>query len=283
MLDKVVELNHHKLYSTHRLISGDCINGLDKLKDKVDLLLTDPPYNLGIDYGKTFKDRMPNKKYFDYLTERLNKALDTLKIGGTAYIIAYPEICARLSASFLDFNDTLAAKEKIVLRRWITWHYPTNIGHSKKNFTRSHRAILFLTKGKKYTFNRENALLPYKNPTDKRVKKLIAKGSPGRMMYDTIFEDDIKISGFPNDILKFNLLKNVDKNRQIWHSCQLPLNMLALLIKLSSNVGDTVLDPFAGTFSTSLVAANLNRNSIGIDINPNYVKFGEKRLNLLKN
>lgn len=255
--------------TNHLLIAGDCKEKLNEVKDKVDLIITDPPYNLGVDYGKTFKDRMPDKEYFDYITERLELALDKLKDNGSMYLIAYPEICAKLLNKLED---------KVILRRWITWHYPTNIGHSKNNFTRSHRTILFLTKGDKYKFNRESALLPYKNPTDKRVRELIKHGSVGRMMYDTIFEDDIKKSNFSEDILKFDLMKNVDINRQSWHACQLPLGLLSLLVKVSSNPGDTVMDPFAGTFSVSLISAKLGRNSIGIDINKNYVKKASERL-----
>ena len=65
--------------------------------------------------------------------------------------------------------------------------------------------ILFFTKTSKYTFNRNSALLPYRNPKDIRIRNLVKNGSKGRMMYDTIY---------PGDLLKFNLMKNINKNRQ---------------------------------------------------------------------
>jgi len=81
------------------------------------------------------------------------------------------------------------------------------------------------------------------------------------------------------DVLEINLLKNVSKDRfNKKHPCQLPLALLKIFVKVSSNEGGILLDPFAGTFTLSAVAAQLKRNSIGIEINPNYVKLGLKRL-----
>lgn len=167
-------------------------------------------------------------------------------------------------------------KPKLTFRRWLTWHYPTNIGHSRKNFTRSQRAILFYTKTKSsnYVFNRKEILMPYKNPTDKRVSELIKNGSKGRMIYDA--EIDQKIT--QDDFIKFNLFKNVEKERQKWHLCQLPLELLSLFVRVGSNKNSIVFDPFAGTFSLSKVASDLDRNSIGIDINPKYRVLGMKRI-----
>ncbi len=58
--------------------------------------------------------------------------------------------------------------------------------------------------------------------------------------------------------------------------------LLKIFIKASSNKGDSVLDPFAGSFSTCAAAKELDRNSVGIDINPKYVKIGKKRLAKIK-
>lgn len=253
--------------NTHTLLVGDCLDVIDGMpEESVDIIITDPPYNKGLNYG-VFKDNMKDAEYLDYLSKRIDKSLNVLKSTGSLYIMTYPEIAAELY---------MTLKNKVKFRRWITWHYPTNIGHSRKNFTRSQRTILFYTKGDEYIFNRNEALAPYKNKTDRRVRQLIKEGSAGRMMYDTIFNEDMGQSKL-DDLLKFNLLKNVSKDREDGHPCQLPLNLLKLLIKVSSNDGDVVFDPFAGTFTTSLAAAECNRSSIGVDLNPKYVQLGLKR------
>ena len=64
------------------------------------------------------------------------------------------------------------------------------------------------------------------------------------------------------------------------HPTQKPVALLERIIKASSNVGDTVLDPFSGTFTTSFVAKQLNRKSIGIELQEEYVKIGLRRLQL---
>ena len=65
------------------------------------------------------------------------------------------------------------------------------------------------------------------------------------------------------------------------HPSQKPEILLERIIKVSSNEGDIILDPFAGTFTTSAVAKKLNRKSIGIELEIEYVKIGLRRLNIL--
>lgn len=64
------------------------------------------------------------------------------------------------------------------------------------------------------------------------------------------------------------------------HPTQKPISLLERIIKASSNVGDVVLDPFSGTFTTSYVAKMLGRKSIGIELQEEYVKIGLRRLEL---
>lgn len=94
-----------------------------------------------------------------------------------------------------------------------------------------------------------------------------------------IFLDLIEFSKGPLDVLDINLLKNVSKDRfNKKHPCQLPLELLRILVKVSSNKNDVILDPFAGTFTLSAVAKELDRNSIGVEINPDYINLGLERL-----
>ncbi|HUS50301.1 MAG TPA: DNA methyltransferase [Candidatus Paceibacterota bacterium] len=259
---------------SHFLVNGDSLKILQKIpEDCIELIITDPPYNIGLDYGPYSKDRKNRGDYFGECKIWLREIARILKKSGTFYLISYPEINARL-LPFIE--DEL----KLRFKRWITWHYPTNIGHSKKNFTRSQRSILFFTKSKDYVFNRQNIIQHYKNPTVKKIKERIKNGSKGRASYDLLgFLDLIELSKGTLDVLDINLLKNVSKDRfNKKHPCQLPLELLKILVKVSSNENDLLLDPFAGTFTLSAVAEELKRNSIGIEINPEYIKLGLKRL-----
>lgn len=258
----------------HILANEDSLHLLKILPcESIDLIITDPPYNVGLDYGPYSKDRKQKDEYFAECKLWLKECARLLKNTGSFYLISYPEINARL-LPFIE--DEL----KLKFRRWITWHYPTNIGHSKKNFTRSQRSILFFTKSNKYTFNRENIIQHYKNPEVKKIKERLKNGSLGRNSYDLLRLLDIaELNEGMIDVLDINLLKNVSKDRfNKKHPCQLPLSLLRIFVRVSSNENDVLLDPFAGTFTLSAVAKELNRNSIGIEINPNYIKLGLERL-----
>lgn len=258
---------------SHALVNGDCIEVLKRMpKGKVDLIITDPPYNVGLDYGNGFNDNRSWSEYEQWCKEWLIKCAQVLSDNGSLYLISYPELCARL----FNFIEGTGLK----FRRWLVWHYPTNIGHSSKNWTRSHRAILFFTKSNNYVFNRENILQPYKNPEVGKIRLLIEKGAKGRASYDSLKPSDLDELNYEIlDFLEINLLKNVSKDRlNKKHPCQLPLELLRILMKVSSNKGDLVLDPFAGTFTLSEVAAELKRNSVGIERNPAYIKLGLRRL-----
>lgn len=265
------------------LFSSDALKILKQIPDNsIRLVVTDPPYNIGLSYNK-FKDRKPWDKYYSDLIERLREIERVLTDDGSLYFVNYPELNARILPIL---EDELG----FVFKRWLTWHYPSNIGHSKTNFTRSQRSILFMTKTKNNLFNKEDIVQPYKNPNVGKIKKLIEAGKLGRTPYDGLelkdlqeiigtkeFNEDIE-----SDFLNVNLLKNVCKDRsndeEIKHPCQLPLSLLKVFIKASSNKNDIVLDAYAGTFTTSLAAKQLDRNSIGIEIDPDYIKLGVERL-----
>lgn len=256
----------------HFLYAADCLDVLKQIPDKsIKLVITDPPYNIGLKYNG-YKDNVDWNEYYKLLEERLKEIARILTDDGSLYWINYPEINAR--------TLPLIDKTGLIFRRWLTWHYPSNIGHSETNYTRSQRSVLFYTKTKSNTFNKNEILQPYKNPNVGKIKKLIAKGKKGRVPYDTLDMQDL-FEIFQEDlptVLNFNLLKNVCKEREINHPCQLPPALLKVFIKVSSNPGDIVLDCYAGTFTTSLAANELDRKSIGIELDKGYVKLGVKRL-----
>lgn len=239
----------------HLILNGDCIKVLKKTNsNSIDLIITDPPFNIGKNYGK-YKDRLKKEEYFEWCKEWLSECIRILKRGGALYLFNYPENNAYLMP-FLD--------EKLTFKRWMTWHYPTNTGMSPTNFTRSQHSILFYVKGEKpKTFNKDDIAEPYRNPNDKRIKERIRKGSKGKTPYD---------------VFQFNIVKNVSKDKTS-HPCQLPKELVKIFIKASSKEEDTILDPFGGSFTTSVCAEELNRDSISIELNPVFCEIGRERLN----
>ena len=126
-----------------------------------------------------------------------------------------------------------------------------------KKWTNASRTILWLVKGDPDFFG-ERVVQPYRNPTDRRIKKLIhEEGKIGTNLYNW---------------WQVNLCKNVSKDKKDY-SNQIPESLLRRIILSTTNYGDLVADPFSGTFSTSRTALRLGRYAWGCDLNPDVVKW----------
>lgn len=236
----------------------DCVKGMAKLAhDFVDLIFADPPYNLGVNYGNGATiDR--HDAYYDWCADWGRATWRILKPGGALYLMQYPEHCAYLLPRLRALRFTF--------QRWIVWHYPTNIGQSPDNWTRSHRAILFLTKGDKPAyFDGLADPQPYRNPNDKRIQENL-KSRPGVVPYDVWTQ--------------YNLVKNVSTDKTCWPN-QIPVALVERIIKVSCPPDGLVCDPFMGSGTTAVAAAKNGRRWIGFDTSLESKTETEKRIGAL--
>ena len=218
----------------------------------VDLIVTDPPFNRAKKYA-SYKDKMSMEGYFRWCEQWLLECIRILKPHGSLYLFNYPENNAMLMP-FLN--------GRMFFKRWLTWHYPANVGMSPTNFTRSQRSILFYTKTKYARWNKDAIAEPYRNPNDRRIKERIKSGSCGKTPYD---------------VFHFNIVKNLSKDKTE-HICQLPISLVEMFIKASSNHGDLVFDPFMGSGTVAVAAKKLGRNYLGCEIDEFYCGIINKRL-----
>ena len=137
---------------------------------------------------------------------------------------------------------------------WITWHYTQGIGKTK-GFSPRHDDILMFTKSNKYIFNLDSVRVPQKYY---RSVNNMRGANPG-------------------NVWEFSHMHYCNKNREN-HPTQKPEGLYERMILASSNEGDTVLDPFSGSGTALRVCQNLNRNCIGIELNPEYVEMTKERL-----
>jgi site-specific DNA-methyltransferase (adenine-specific) len=240
------------------LFVEDCVIGLQGMPDEsVDLVMADPPFNVGKNYDSPYKDRAPKAQYIGWCEEWLTECIRVMKPGASIYLFNYPENNAYLMP-FLD--------ERLCFKRWLTWHYPTNTGHSKWNYTRTQYSILYYCKGKDWdacTWNKDEIGGEYKNPTDKRVKKLIEAGKRPS----------------PYDVFTVNQVKNTSYEKTE-HICQIPISLLEIFIRASSNVGDLVVSPFGGSGSALQAGLNLGRCVAGFEVSPAYGTIIATRLDM---
>ena len=220
-------------------IQGDCIEILQNQTFNPDLIITDPPYNIGWKYSNEVNDN--KKNYHQWCLEWAELCLKQLRDNGILCIINYPENNNILFTKLVEKGYNFIQQ--------LIWKYPTNIGQSKTKYTRSYRTILVFSKSKNYKFNATKG--EYKNPNDKRIKERIKQGYA------------------PNhyDVFEYNLCKNISKNKKNIGINQLPEELVNMLIETYSEIFDTVLYPFVGNGTVMNRAYKMDRKGIGIDIN----------------
>jgi len=237
---------------THRIIQGDCVQSLQTLeRDSVDLVVTDPPYNIGIDYGYG-EDSDRRRDYDLWCEEWIGLCYRALKPSGSLWIISGQEFGA--------FIDIAIQNVGMTVRNRITWHETFGV-YCQKKFGRCSRPIYYATKdARRFTFNAGAVTVPSARQEKYGDKRANPAG---------------KIMG---DVWQINRVCGTFRERVKGVPTQLPRELVERIIRVSSNPGDTILDPFAGSGTTLAVAARLGRSGIGCELNPDYVKLAEERI-----
>jgi adenine-specific DNA-methyltransferase len=246
----------------HQIFFGDSLHVLaENIADSsVDLIFADPPYNI----GKNFNGRMDkwpsDEAYLEWSYKWINLCLRKLKPNGSFYLMC--------STQCLPHFDLYLRKNLTILSR-IIWYYDSSGVQAKRYFGSLYEPILFCVRDpENYTFNAEEIKVPARTGAE---RKLIDYRKPVPTVYSST-----KIPGNVWEIPRVRYRMSEYEE----HPTQKPVALLERIIKASSNLGDLVLDPFAGTFTTCFVAKELGRHSIGIEIEEEYVKTGLRRLNI---
>ncbi|MHA2282310.1 MAG: DNA-methyltransferase [Promethearchaeota archaeon] len=248
------------------LYHGDALNILKQLENnKYDLIFVDPPYflsNDGItcqsgkmvsvnkgdwDKSKGFSEDISFVESWLKACKRVLKENGSIWISGTLHNI-YKVGYLLEKNGFHIINDII----------WFKPNAPPNL--SCKYFTHSHEVILWARKSKisRHTFNYEKMKF-WNNPKDKLKNK------------DKQMRSVWSIPLIPKDEKEFGK-----------HPTQKPLELLNRIINSSSNEGDWVMDPFAGSATTGIVCSVLNRKFVGIDSNNEYLDLAIKRFKDIK-
>ncbi len=237
------------------VVNEDVLKVLKKLPDNcLDMVYGDPDYNVGIVYAGGEKHRKAWQSYIAWYSELAKESLRVLKPEGNLFLLNYPKQNSYLRVNFLD--------EAAYEVHDYAWVYNTNVGHSKKRFTTAHRSILHATKTKDNNFYKDQVAVPYQNPEDRRIKQRIAEGHKGRMPYSWFY---------------FDLVKNVSKDKT-FHSCQIPLPLVEMLIKSCTVEKDNVFILFGGSGSEIILTKNLKRNFLSCETNKKYHKMILERI-----
>jgi site-specific DNA-methyltransferase (adenine-specific) len=253
------------------LYKGDCLKGFAQVEsDWVDLVFADPPFNIGYDYD-VYDDRKEAEDYLVWCQKWGHEIHRVLKPDGTFWLAIGDDFAAELKIAFKDIGFRC--------RSWVVWYYTFGVNCTKK-FSRSHTHLFHFVKNpKSFTFNADAIKVPSARQlvyADSRAK------DGGRLPDDTwiLRPQDLKGSFTPEEnVWYFPRVCGTFKERAGWHGCQMPEQLLGRIIKISSNPGDLVLDPFAGSASTLIVSKKLGRHWIGFELSKKYADKAECRLN----
>ncbi len=246
----------------HKLILGDVLEVLgSEIEDNsIDLIFADPPYNIGKNFNG-FKDKWEfESDYLEWSYSWLNLCVKKLKQNGSLYLMA--------STQSMPYFD-LYLRDRLTILSRIVWYYDSS-GVQAKNFYGSlYEPILYCVKDKRnYTFNSSDILVEAKTGS---VRKLIDYRKATPSVYNS--------KKVPGNVWEFPRVRYRMPEYEE-HPTQKPTSLLERIIKASSNEGDVVLDIFSGTFTTSFVAKQLNRKSIGIELQEKYLQIGLRRLQI---
>lgn len=230
-----------------KIILGDAISEMKQFEaETVELIIADPPYNLGKDYGNNH-DVKGFTEYLEFSRNWLTEAYRILKPNGTIYVF--------MGFRFISYlYDILDRELKMFFNSWIVWHYTQGMGKTK-GFSPRHDDILMFTKSKNFIFNLDNVRIPQKYYRERNNMR----------------------GANPGDVWEFSHVHYCNENRQN-HPTQKPEGLIERIILASSNEGSLVLDPFLGSGTTLRVCQQLNRLGIGIELNPDYVTMTHNRL-----
>lgn len=245
------------------LIHGDAFAVLAKMRAaRFDMVFADPPYNLTKTFGKEGFRQTSADEYEAWLDSWLRLCAPLLKPTASVYICGDWRSGSAIQA---------AGERYFKLRNRITWEREKGRG-AKANWKNAAEDIWFFTVSDEYTFNldavklRRRVIAPY---TENGRPKDWQKRSDGNFR-------DTHPSNIWTDISVpfWSMPENTD------HPTQKPEKLLAKLILASTNEGDAILDPFAGSGTTAVAAKKLRRNFTAIESDEKYCLLAAKRLEM---
>lgn len=266
------------------VICDDCLNVLQKIEDNtIDMVYLDPPFfsqkihcmknSDGIEYR--FSDIWDTKgEYLEYIRIRIKEIKRVLKKTGSVFLH-----CDDSASHYLRMilDDEFGESN---FRSEIIWAYK-RWSNAKKGLLPGHQTIFFYSKTSNFKFN---TIYKEYSPTtniDQILQERI-RNSEGKASYKYDKEGNIVIAkekkGVPmSDVWEIPFLNPKAKERT-GYPTQKPIELLEKIIQISTNEGDSVLDPFCGSGTTLVAAKMLNRNFIGVDKNSSAIELCNRRL-----
>lgn len=256
------KIGDYELDSIHE---GDCLDGMRTMPDEcVNMIIADPPYNLGKDFGKKYKEHERRKEWLPWCKEWLAECQRLLVPGGNLFVYGIHHHLCWIQCHLIELEMTY--------RRQIIWYYENGFaGYGARTLAAHYEPLLWFSKGNEYTYHpiRE----PYKS-TQRLKHKITKNGKEWKPHPDGRLAGDVW--NFPT------LAGRRFRDEKVDHPTQKPLSISDRIVKHFSNKGDFVIVPFAGSGTECLSAVSNDRHFIGFELNPDYIEIAVDRIECWK-
>jgi site-specific DNA-methyltransferase (adenine-specific) len=268
------------MLETGKIINGDCIDEMSKLPESsVDLIVTSPPYNVGIDYD-THIDTMSMEDYWEFTKKWLTESFKVLKDDGRIAVnIPYEVNVQDRGGRVLFMSEFWSVMKEVGFKFYGLVDLDENSPHRSKTTAWGS----WMSPSSPYIYNpKECVILAYKKD---RIKKV--KGEPqwkgelvdleqedGTIKQKMMYQEKDKKEFMSLVYGQWEYFADTKQQTKATFSMDIPMNA----IKILTYKNDIVLDPFTGS-GTSLVAAEVSgRRWLGIELSDNYVKVAKERV-----
>jgi site-specific DNA-methyltransferase (adenine-specific) len=241
-----------------RLYNEDFFEGVSRLDDgSVDLVVADPPYGLGKDYGND-SDRLSGEDYLRFSRRWIDALLPKLGANASLYVFLTwqysPEVFSYLKTRMIMVNE-------IIWDRRVP-----SMGGSTRRFSSVHDTIGLFAASRDYYFDVDSVRIPYDAETKKARSRSIFEGKKW-----------LEVGYNPKDLWSFSRIHRQDPERAN-HPTQKPLAVVERMVLASSPAGGLVVDPFMGSGTAAVAASRHGRAFVGFELNRDYWQEAERRV-----
>ena len=242
---------------SYTLFSPDFLRGVHRIEDEsIDLVIADPPYCLGKDYGNGSDKKSP-AEFLRWMEEWIEAVIPKLKDSGSMYVFT----TWRFSPEIFAF-----AKRHMLMVNEIIWDRKVpSMGGSTRKFSSVHDTVGFFAKSGNYYFDLDSVRIPYDPETKKARTRSIFVGKKW-----------LEVGYNPKDVWSVSRLHRIHRERES-HPTQKPLEIIERMIKSSAPENGLVLDPFAGSGTTVEACLRNDRECLAFEINPDYCRMIKER------